>query len=353
MVERRKLVELWKRGDAMALATLVSVEGSSYRGAGARILIAADGSHVGSVSGGCLEGEIVRKARWITRSGAAMERYSTLFDDTSDIPYGLGCGGTVNVLMEPADTVEFAAVMESMEASLSGQIRTVTTVLPRTGATFAREILDEQGRLLFRSDCFDSTGHIYTEKLLAPQRLFIFGAGDDAQAMVQLSALLGWSTYVFDGRAQLARAERFPQADAVVAAQQFRGAQPVAGDAVVLMTHSYEQDREWLVQVLPLTPRYLGILGSRHRTALLLRDAAGRLDWPLERVCERVFSPIGLDLGGDGAEVVALSTVAEMQACTQGKLPHSRRMTPELVAEQLERGGSKTAEQYSQSQCAL
>ncbi len=353
MVERRKLVELWKRGDAVALATLVNVEGSSYRGAGARILIAADGSHVGSVSGGCLEAEIVRKARWITRSGAAMERYSTLFDDTSDIPYGLGCGGTVEVLLEPANTIEAAALMNALEASLLGNVCSVSTVLPQTGATFAREILDEQGRLIFRSDCFNANSQIYTEKLLPPQRLFVLGAGDDAQPMVQLSVLLGWNTYVFDGRPQLARAERFPQAEAVVAAQQFRGVQPATGDAVVLMTHSYEQDRDWLVQVLPTAPRYLGILGSRHRTALLLRDAADRLNLTLERVCERVFSPVGLDLGGDGAEAVALSAVAEIQACMQGKLPHSRRMTPELVAEQLEQGGSRTAGQYLQSQCAL
>src|SRR5579875_4051013 len=101
MIERRRIVERWQRGDAAALATLVRVEGSSYRAIGARLLISADGSYVGSVSGGCLEAEIVRKAQWMVRNGPHVERYSTLFDDTAEIPYGLGCGGTVDVLIEP------------------------------------------------------------------------------------------------------------------------------------------------------------------------------------------------------------------------------------------------------------
>jgi xanthine dehydrogenase accessory factor len=102
MPESRKIVELWKRGDAIALATLVRVQGSSYRRTGAKLLIAADGEYVGSISGGCLEAEVVRKAQWLTRDGAVMQRYSTLFDDTAEIPFGLGCGGTVDLLIEPA-----------------------------------------------------------------------------------------------------------------------------------------------------------------------------------------------------------------------------------------------------------
>ena len=125
---------------------------------------------------------------------------------------------------------------------------------------------------------------------------------------------------------------------------------PGPRDAVVLMTHSYEQDRAWLEQVLPCKPRYLGLLGSRHRSALLIAEAAQALQWPLDRACERLFSPLGLALGGDGAEAIALSAVAEMQACLAGKLGHSRRMTPELVTEQIAHGG---ASRYLHAQCAL
>ncbi len=337
----------------MALATLVRVEGSSYRGPGARILIGADGSHVGSVSGGCLEGEIVRKARWLTRSGPAVERYSTLFEDTADLPYGLGCGGTVDVLLEPADTPEFTAVLQALEASLLGEVRNVTTTLPGEDRLLAREITDGKGRLIFRSAGTAELDGVYRERLLPPQRLFLFGAGEDARPMVRMAALLGWSVFVFDGRAQLARPERFPEAEKVFATQDLPNLRPSPNDAVVLMTHSYEGDRDWLTRVLPCQPRYVGLLGSRHRSALLVTDAARALGWPIEQACERLFSPVGLDLGGDGAEAIALAAVAEIQACTQGKLPHSRRMTAAMVSEQIERGGPMNSALYQQTQCAL
>ncbi len=114
------------------------------------------------------------------------------------------------------------------------------------------------------------------------------------------------------------------------------------------MGHSYEQDRSWLTAVLPYQPRYLGLLGSRHRSALLVSEAAAALGWRLDQACQNLFAPVGLDLGGDGAEAIALATIAEIQACCQGKLGHSRRVTPETVLEQIERGGSS---RYLQ--CAL
>ena len=104
-----------RAGDARAHA-----EGSSYRRPGAQLLIGADGEYAGTISGGCLEAEVVRKAAWMVRDGAIMERYSTLFDDTAEIPFGLGCGGIVDLLLEPAETPECRALLEAMEASLSG-----------------------------------------------------------------------------------------------------------------------------------------------------------------------------------------------------------------------------------------
>lgn len=352
MIERRKIVDMWQRGNAAALATLVRVEGSSYRSTGARLLIGRDGTYAGSVSGGCLEAEIVRKALWLVRNGAVVERYSTLFDDTADIPYGLGCGGTVDVLIEPVDTPEFAALMDAFTASLRDQSRTVQTWLPTQEQPFARRILDAQGDVLFRSEATaqDGPASDFSEQLQPPQRLFLFGAGDDAQPMARMAALLGWTVYVLDGRAQWARPERFPEARAVVAATELCALRPTAQDAIILMTHSYEQDRSWLEQVLPLEPLYLGLLGSRHRSALLIAEAAQTLGWPLDQACQRLFSPVGLDLGGDGAEAIALSAIAEVQACIQGKLGRSRRMTPENVQEQIAKGG---ASRYLQAQCAL
>lgn len=352
MIERRRILEMWQRGNAVALATLVCVEGSSYRSEGARLLIGSDGSYVGSVTGGCLEAEIVRKAQWLTSGGATVQRYSTMFDDTAEMPYGLGCGGTVDVLVEPANSLEFDALMLALSASLDGETLTVANWLPGDGKQLAREIRDGAEDLIFRSAYLEKqpSGACFTERLHPPQRLFVFGAGEDARPMVQVAALLGWTVFVHDGRVQWARPERFPLADRVIASQQLDFSRPGKDDAVILMTHSYEADREWLTQVLPCEPRYIGLLGSRHRSALLISEVAEGLGWTVERGCEHVFSPVGLDLGGDGPEAIALSAIAEIQACTQGKLAHSRRMNPQIVAEQIARSGSV---RFVGTQCTL
>lgn len=352
MVERHKIVEFWRRGHGQTLVTLVGVEGSSYRQPGACMLIGSDGNWAGSVSGGCLETEVVRKAAWLARNGAVVERYSTLFDDTAEIPYGLGCGGAVHLLLEPTDTAEFTALMEAMEASLRGEQRRALTQLPDLGRALRRCILGAGGLHLFRSaEGFVDVGlpH-FDERLNPPQRLFVIGAGDDAQPVVQMAALLGWNVTVIDGRAQWARAERFPAANRVVALAAESAPLIASGDAVVIMTHSYEQDRDWLVAVLPQGPQYLGLLGARHRSALLIADAAERLGWSLERICDRLFAPVGLDLGGDGAEAIALSIIAEVQACCQARLGSVRRLTAEIISEQLSKGG---ASRYVQTRCLV
>ena len=271
----------------------------------------------------------------MVRNGAVVETYSTLFDDTAEIPYGLGCGGTVDLLVEPAGTVEFELLMEALAASLEGIESRVVTWLPENGTALRR----------VRGDVDAGDGIV--ERVDAPQRLVVFGAGDDAKPLVSMAALMGWDVVVVDGRAQWARAERFPEALRVVVAQDFEVG---ARDAVVVMTHSYEQDRMWLETALRAGPRYLGLLGARHRSALLVSEAAAKLGWSVERACEGLFAPVGLDLGGDGAEAIALAVMAEIQGCVEGKLGSSRRMTPELVEEQIAQGG---ASRYLQAQCAL
>ena len=351
MRERRQIVDLFERGNAAALATLVRVEGSSYRRAGARLLIATNGDYAGSISGGCLEAEVIRKAQWLVRDGATLQRYSTLFDDTADIPYGLGCGGTVDVLLEPANTPEFAALIQAMRCSLGGQRRRVVSQLPGVGSLFRRCILAESGEHVFRSQhLVDPALPFFEEWLDPPQRLIVFGAGDDARPLVSMAALLGWTCIVVDGRAQWARQKRFPEAAQVIATSRLECLHVSIDDAVVVMTHSYEQDREWLAGVLPRGPRYVGLLGSRHRSALLVSEVAGGLGWSVERACEGLFAPVGLDIGGDGAEAIALAILAEIQAFLEGKLGVSRRMTAETVAEQITLGG---ASRYLQTQCAV
>jgi xanthine/CO dehydrogenase XdhC/CoxF family maturation factor len=372
MVDRRRIVRQWRQGGAAVLVTLVHAEGSSYRRAGAHLLIGPDGDHSGTISGGCLEAEVVRKAAWMVRGGALVERYSTLFDDTAEMPFGLGCGGIVDLLFEPAETPECRATLEAMEASLSGTEMRVVTWLPEGGRPLARAVFASEGKIIFAGKSLGAaeiasvdvtnrtTGmlpgdsRVYLDKLSPPLRLFVLGAGDDAKPLVTMAALLGWEAIVADGRPQLARTERFPEAQRVLTTSSAAGLGITPADAVVIMTHSYEQDRALLTGLLGsnVRPGYIGLLGASHRSSLLLSEAAVALGCSVADCCERVWAPVGLDIGGggDGAEAIALAIVAEVQAWVHGRLSVSRRLTQETVAQQIEKGG---ASRYLQAQCAL
>ncbi len=351
VMERRSIVAFARAhaGSGTAMVTLVRAEGSSYRQPGARLLIGTGREYAGTVSGGCLEAEVVRRSVWRVRGGAVVDRYSTEFDDTADVPYGLGCGGVLHLLLEPGGTPEFDALLEAMEQSLAGEERVVRTWLPESGRPLRRAVWDDAGELLFQSAELDdvaANAHggegVFVERLGAPQRLVIFGAGDDARPVVSVAALLGWSVLVADGRSQLVRAERFPGAERVIVAESAAGVEVRPEDAVVLMTHSYEQDRALLAELvsMPGGLRYLGLLGARHRSSLLVSEAAVISGQTVAACCARLYAPVGLDLGGDGPEAIALAVVAEIQACVQGKLGGVRRLTERSVAEQVKRGGA-------------
>jgi xanthine dehydrogenase accessory factor len=371
MMERRQIVRLWEQGSSAVLITLVRAEGSSYRQPGARLLLGAHGEYAGTISGGCLETEVLRKATWLVREGAVVERYSTMFDDTADVPFGLGCGGIVDLLLEPVNTPECRTLMAALQRAIAGEEVTLLTWLPSKSRRLARAVLSASGDFTFDSEAlteielvdaraavlYQNDGErmldgIFVERIVAPQRLFVLGAGDDAKPLVSMGALLGWSVSVMDGRAQLARVERFPEAEQVVVVSstsaEVLGIRPK--DAVVLMTHSYEQDRELLAAVLPLRPRYLGLLGARHRSSLLVSEVALKLGLTVAACCNQIYAPVGLDLGGDGPEAIALAVIAEVQACCMGKLGTSRRLSPEDVERHISEGGSS---RYLQAQCAL
>jgi xanthine dehydrogenase accessory factor len=364
MMEQRQIVGLWRRGGARVLVTVVRVEGSSYRRPGARLLLGRAGEYAGTISGGCLEAEVTRKAEWKVREGAVVERYSTMFDDTAEVPYGLGCGGVVDLLLEPVETRECAALMSAMERALAGERATVVTWFPGEDKALRRVVLSASGEVLFASDGLSEkklacahgvrAGTEYegrfVEEMRGPQRLFVLGAGDDAKPLVTIAAMMGWSVTVADGRAHLARAERFAGAERVLGlrADGIAGLGICSDDAVVLMTHSYEQDRTLLASLLAVGPRYLGLLGARHRSSLLLSEAAAMTGLSVAACCDRIWAPVGLDLGGDGPEAIALAVMAEAQAVCMGKLGASRRLTAEDVARHVREGG---ASRYLQAQC--
>jgi xanthine/CO dehydrogenase XdhC/CoxF family maturation factor len=339
MMERHQIIELWeqKHDQAAILVTLTCATGSSYRRPGAHVLLLSDGRHAGTISGGCLEAEVARKAFWMTRNGAVIQRYSTLFDDTAEIPFGLGCGGEIDILLEPANTPECAALIEAMRQSLAGKPRIVTTTLPVDDQPLQRTILAPNEEVIFASTIISSAAQKFTEHLNPPQRLILFGAGDDAQPLANMAALLGWSVLVADGRANLTLRERFPAAHTILLDKHLSIA-PLAitnKDAVILMTHSFAQDRVLLTQLLPIAPRYLGVLGARHRSSLLVREVAAKMNLSMEVVAAALHAPVGLNLGGDAPESIALAILAEAHARCIGGSAHSRRITADEMKQHL------------------
>ena len=240
--EMAQILALWRRarerGERVCLATVVHVEGSSYRKPGARMLIASGGERAGTISGGCLEAEVSRKAWWLTSGGPRLEQYQSSFDeDGSGVPWGLGCGGTVWLLLEQ----EPEAVLRALEAAreLGRPAVVVSQLTPGAGTLavlgedlpvgpeqlpaplreavqrcFARQqnlTLDERYNRMEQTPDAAAYPAYFVEYLAPPPRLTLFGAGDDAQPIARFVDALGWRVAVADGRSHLLRRERFPQ----------------------------------------------------------------------------------------------------------------------------------------------
>jgi xanthine dehydrogenase accessory factor len=362
--------ELESAGADYVLATVVAVEGSSYRKPGARMLLAQDGRRAGTISGGCLEAEVARRCWWLTSSGPVVERYSTQEDD-GDRPYGSGCGGVVYLLLERPETAR--PLLTALEQAFqSRSALAVATVLdgPRIGARIIVGTADTHTALpgddplrdlaeyaLSKRATFERTISIAGVPARAwasysPARpgLWIFSAGDDAKPLVHMAQQIGWFVAIADGRVHLATRERFPSADEVIALPIFdlpRAAPEYfrmrLTDAAVVMTHSFDQDSRILasLQSLDFSLAYLGVLGPQRRTRELLAEVARLLGTPgtteaIDRRLAQMHAPTGLDLGGEAPAAVALSILAEIQqvfaAATAQPLREVRASAPAEIS---------------------
>lgn len=260
MTDLEHILPLWRElesaGADYVLATVVEVQGSSYRRPGARMLLSADGRRAGTVSGGCLEAEVVKKAWWLTERGPVVERYSTLEDD-GDLPYGSGCGGVVFILLERSATArpllqvlhaawsarEPLAIATVLSGQHIGYRRFAGPTLPpadtdlapvppepwQAAAPLDPWQLDLQ-QIAFAA-CDDRnprdgeltvdgvTERVWVDYRPARPGLWIFGAGDDTRPLHSMARTLGWFIAVSDGRTHLCTATRFPAADAVIPLQ--------------------------------------------------------------------------------------------------------------------------------------
>jgi len=296
------------------LATLVAVEGSSYRRPGARLWISASGATWGSISGGCLEEDVLGRARRVAATGQAeVAVYDTTSENDLVWGVGLGCHGVVRVLLEPvtARPPWASTVAENLRRGTGSDLAVVWQA--PSGAPL--------GTRLPGADDGVAPG-VFHQTLPAPTALAIFGAGHDVPPLVRLAKELGWQVTVADPRPAAAATERFPEADAVVCApaDELVGRVAPRHDALaVVMTHHYVHDRPLLRDLLSRPLAYVGLLGPKLRAEriLLELEAAGLVATPEMR--SRLHAPIGLDLGSDGPEEVALSILAEMRAVLAGR----------------------------------
>ncbi|WP_432669507.1 XdhC family protein [Pseudomonas umsongensis] len=332
-----------RQGEETILATVVKVEGSAYRRPGARMLIPIHGRTVGTVSGGCLEQDLAKKAWWLTDSSEpVVRRYSTGAtededDEQSALTFGLGCNGTVFVMLErlraksPAPAIDLlrrvrdsqqpAAMATVIASSRDASARVGDRLLSNTEGSLRnlqlnsamrrglhKTLMQKKSSIRLYSNARGEV-EVFFEYIAPPPRLVIIGAGHDAQPLVRMAKLLDWHVSVVDSRSHFARAERFPQADAVILASldnPFDLAPLIDGAAVAVMTHSYRQDRHWLGLALQAAPAYIGQLGPKERTERLLAQ--------IGTSTSALHYPMGLDLGGDAPQSVALAILAEMTA---------------------------------------
>lgn len=260
-----------RRGEPLALATLVRAHGSSYRRPGARMLITADGQTVGALSGGCLEEEVALRAREVFATGEPL-----LLNFDTRLRYG--CNGAIEVLIELADT----ALLDHLAAAQRARHETLV-------ATIFENTTPLGSRLLAQPE--EAPPGAFLQTIPPPLRLLLIGEGPDSPALRGLADVLGWETIETENAATLPNA-----------LDQWT--------AAVVKTHNYGRDYAALEKLLPLGLPYVALLGPRLRRDQLLHTL---LETGLE-IRSHLFSPAGLDLGAESPEQIALAIVAEIQA---------------------------------------
>jgi xanthine/CO dehydrogenase XdhC/CoxF family maturation factor len=327
-------------GEPLVLATVYETAGSTYSKAGHRILLAANGDYRGLVSGGCLEGDLVERARGVIASAQAAAVTYDLRDSADDLwGLGVGCNGLLRVFLQPLlpanDYQPFAAIAERLAGTRTAGFATVIESDRANLAVGATAVVDDSAERVFGADVVGAallqsaaraamrTGaaRLATEQscriLAAPlhaiPRLLVLGGGLDAIPLVGMAVELGWFVTIADHRpAYLARGG-FERADRAVLVEpgKLGASLPLRDyDAVVVMSHHLATDRKYLAELAPIDVRYLGVLGPRARRDRLLSELADTAP-QLEQLLK---GPVGLDIGADSPESIALSILAELQS---------------------------------------
>jgi len=339
--------DAWRaQGEPMVLATVFDTIGSTYSKAGHRILIAANSDYQGLVSGGCLEGDLAERARTvIERDEAAAVTYDMRGEADELFGLGVGCNGLIRVFLQPLQPGQgyqpFAAIAACLLSHRPGAVATVVesaradvkpgaTLIVQDGAreawTLAPSIADalaaecervlRSGGAHYYTTDASGLGVLYAALKPVP-KLLLLGGGLDAVPLANMAADLGWRVTVADHRPGYIARGGFTRAERVlhVNPEKLSEQLPLAEfDAVVVMSHHLATDRTYLGHLARARPRYVGILGPRARKERLVADlgAAGAA------LRDTLKGPVGLDIGADSPEAIALSILAELQATLSG-----------------------------------
>jgi len=347
--------KLKSQGSRCILATVVHVDGSSYRRAGARMLVDEYGNITGAISGGCLEGDALRKALFaLDRQENKLVTYDTSDEDDAVIGAQLGCNGIIQVLFEPIDytdknnpceLLKFVAKQEvplaiSVLFDLDKSQKQLGTILiaNRKGTVAGKQIPEDlQKVLLLKSEkvvdegnsCFGEMEFdgdklcVFVQRHQPPVKLVLVGAGNDAQILAQQADLLGWKVTVTDGRPTHANKERFIGSCQVIVTKPEETLENIKIDnrtCFVLMSHNYNYDLSVLKLLLgkPETP-YIGILGPLKKYERMLYELADEGIEVSKSDLAKIHAPVGLEIGAETPAEIGLSILAEIQSVLTNK----------------------------------
>jgi xanthine dehydrogenase accessory factor len=357
--ELREIVagyESVKRAEEKAvLATVVNVRGSTYRRPGARMLIRPDGTTIGAISSGCLEADVVERAKKIMDTHAAITVVYDLTASESDVwGLSLGCNGVIEILLEPlplsARSFHLKCIAECLKAEKAGVLASIFRVEGEFSATIGSHLfLLEDGSVTedvknpalcaaLTEDCLASLRskktcvkeyrflegvvHALVEVIRPPVPLVIIGAGGDSVPLARLAAELGWRVTIVDHRPDFITKERFPGAAELILARPEEVGEKVQfkrTTIAVIMTHNFSHDLQLLRTLLPSSAHYVGILGPAKRTELLLEKVRDTGFTPTSRQLARLHGPVGLNIGAEAPEEIALAIISEIQAFINGR----------------------------------
>ena len=290
-----------------AVATVVAMRSSAPRPVGSKLIVRGDGSFEGSVSNGCVEGDVMLVAQEVLGGG---EPRLVTYGITDEMAFGVGlpCGGEIDVFIEPYQGAESDVVL--------------TVIAGReVGEKLHDSELEQAARRRGRSHVFEHEGRtVFADVSVPPPRLFVYGAIDTAEALCAAAKLIGWRTIVADARPRFATAERMPSADEILVLwpdEALAQVMPDAATAVVVVTHDDKFDLPLVRGALATEAFYVGWLGSHRnqarRRGLLLEEGVG------EDELDRISGPAGLDLGASSREETAISILAEILAVRTGR----------------------------------